>query len=104
MIFNDNLVFTITLYVIMNRFTEFQIISSTIQNIGIWMNLMKNNNSKWDFFSGIINGKMNLSGIGEIAQSKWLKTFDMRPDMNLWMGEYIIMPNHFHALIGIGGK
>ena len=26
----------------------------------------------------------------------------MRPDMNLWMGEYVIMPNHFHAIIGIG--
>jgi len=26
----------------------------------------------------------------------------MRPDMNLWMGEYVVMPNHFHAIIGIG--
>lgn len=22
--------------------------------------------------------------------------------MNLWMGEYVVMPNHFHAIIGIG--
>jgi len=28
----------------------------------------------------------------------------MRPDMNLWMGEYTIMPNHFHAIIGIGNN
>ena len=26
----------------------------------------------------------------------------MRPDMNLQMGEYVIMPNHFHAIIIIG--
>ena len=26
----------------------------------------------------------------------------MRPDMNLTIGEYVIMPNHFHAIIGIG--
>ncbi len=26
----------------------------------------------------------------------------MRPDMNLEMGEFVIMPNHFHAIIGIG--
>jgi len=34
------------------------------------------------YFGEIINGKMNLSKIGEV---EWLKTFDMRPDMNLWM-------------------
>jgi len=22
--------------------------------------------------------------------------------MNLWMGEFIVMSNHFHAIIGIG--
>jgi putative transposase len=31
-----------------------------------------------------------------------MKTFEMRPDMNLKMGEYLIMPNHFHAIIIIG--
>jgi hypothetical protein len=28
----------------------------------------------------------------------------MRPDMNLFMGEYVVMPNHFQAIIGIGQK
>lgn len=45
---------------------------------------------------------VSLSPIGEIAECEWLKTFEMRPDMNLWMEEYVIMPNHFHAIIGIG--
>lgn len=45
---------------------------------------------------------VSLSPIGEIAQAEWLKTFEIRPDMNLWMGAYVIMPNHFHAIIGIG--
>lgn len=45
---------------------------------------------------------MALSEIGEIADGEWLKTFKMRPDMNLWMGEYVVMPNHLHAIIGIG--
>lgn len=45
---------------------------------------------------------VSLSPIGKIVQNEWLKTFEMRPDMNLWMGEYIVMPNHFHAIIGIG--
>jgi len=54
------------------------------------------------FFGEIVGGVMELSPMGEIAQSEWLKTFEMRPDMNLWMGEYVVMPNHFHAIIGIG--
>jgi len=26
----------------------------------------------------------------------------MCPDMNLTMGKYVVMPNHFHGIIGIG--
>lgn len=54
------------------------------------------------WFGDVVHEKMELSDIGEIAQSEWLKTFEMRPDMNLWMGEYVVMPDHFHAIIGIG--
>lgn len=46
--------------------------------------------------------RVSLSKIGEIVKREWLKTFEMRPDMNLWMGDYVVMPNHFHAIIGIG--
>lgn len=54
------------------------------------------------YFGKIIDGKMQLSEIGEIIESEWLKTFEMRPDMNLEMDEYVVMPNHFHAIIIIG--
>ncbi|MEL6557413.1 MAG: transposase [Bacteroidota bacterium] len=54
------------------------------------------------FFGEISDGKMILSDIGKIVESEWLKTFDMRPDMNLGMGEFVVMPNHFHAVISIG--
>ncbi len=58
------------------------------------------NRSHW--FGEITKGVMYLSEIGQITQNEWLKTFEMRPDMHLWMGEYVVMPNHFHAIIGIG--
>jgi putative transposase len=45
---------------------------------------------------------VSLSPIGKIVQTEWIKTFEMRPDMNLQMGDYVIMPNHFHAVIIIG--
>jgi putative transposase len=54
------------------------------------------------YFGKIIDGEMNLSELGKITQSEWLKTIDLRPDMNISFGEFIIMPNHFHAIISIG--
>jgi len=54
------------------------------------------------YFGEIENGEMHLSEIGRIVEKEWLKTFDMRPDMNLQMGVFVIMPNHFHAIIIIG--
>lgn len=54
------------------------------------------------YFGEIIDGEMQLSEIGEIVESEWIKTFEMRPDMNLEMDEYVVMPNHFHAIIIIG--
>lgn len=54
------------------------------------------------YFGEIENGIMVLSEIGEIVKTEWLKTFEMRPDMNLQMGEFVVMPNHFHAVIIIG--
>ena len=54
------------------------------------------------YFGDVLNGKMQLSEIGKIVDAEWLKTFEMHPDMNLKRGAYIIMPNHFHAIIIIG--
>lgn len=54
------------------------------------------------YFGEILDGKMQLSEIGEIVENEWIKTFEIRPDMNLTMGEYVVMPNHFHAIIIIG--
>jgi hypothetical protein len=45
---------------------------------------------------------MQLSEIGKILKIEWLKTFEIRPDMNLSMSEYVVMPNHFHGIVVIG--
>lgn len=54
------------------------------------------------YFGDVVNKEMQLSEIGKVVKQEWLKTFEMRPDMNLQMGEWQIMPNHFHAIIVIG--
>lgn len=54
------------------------------------------------YFGEIVNGQIKLSEIGQIVESEWYKTFDMRVDMNLMQDEFIVMPNHFHAILIIG--
>lgn len=61
------------------------------------------------YFGNIINPKpdvehfeMQLSEIGQIVETEWLRTPEVRPDMNLELCEYQVMPNHFHAILIIG--
>jgi REP element-mobilizing transposase RayT len=58
--------------------------------------------NKAKYFGEIEDKQMRLSRFGKIAEKHWLRTFTLRKDMNLTMGEYVVMPNHFHAIIGIG--
>lgn len=44
-----------------------------------------------------------LTSLGQIVRQEWLKTPDIRKDMNITLDEFVIMPDHFHAIIIIGG-
>ena len=52
-----------------------------------------------NLFGEIKNGKMILNIFGKIAKEEWEKTAEIRKNCSL--GEFIIMPNHFHAIISI---
>ncbi len=54
------------------------------------------------YFGKIENGEMFLNELGLIVNNEWMQTPIIRPDMNLELGEFITMPNHFHAIIMIG--
>ncbi len=56
------------------------------------------------FFGEVINGEMILNDLGQIVENEWVKTIEMRPDMNLELGEFVVMPNHFHGIIIIGNN
>ena len=45
---------------------------------------------------------MVLNPYGIIAYNEWLKTPELRPNVEL--GEFIIMPNHMHAIIRLSGR
>ncbi len=51
------------------------------------------------YFGDVVDAKMQLSPIGKIEETEWIKTIELRPDMNLELGEFVVMPNHFHAII-----
>ena len=55
-----------------------------------------------NYFGEIVDGKMILSEIGKISEQEWIKTPEIRPDMNLELDAFVVMPNHFHAIIIIG--
>ena len=54
------------------------------------------------YFGEIINEQMQLSELGKIAEIEWTKTIQLRSDMNLGSGEFVVMPNHVHGIILIG--
>jgi REP element-mobilizing transposase RayT len=53
-------------------------------------------------FGSIANGQMNLSQYGEIVRGEWEKSTQIRAEIEL--GDYVIMPNHFHAIVFITGN
>lgn len=53
-------------------------------------------------FGKIIDEKMRLNDAREIVADEWEKTPIMRK--NIQLDEWIIMPNHFHAIIAVGAR
>jgi len=55
--------------------------------------------NRMNLFGKIQDGKMILNHFGNIIKEEWEKTTSIRKDISL--GEYCIMPNHFHGIIEI---
>lgn len=56
------------------------------------------------FFGIIKNGFMCLNDIGTLVHQEWVNTPILRPDMNIELGAFVVMPNHIHGIITIGGN
>lgn len=52
------------------------------------------------YFGHIVDGKMVLSEKGVIVKNEWLNTINIRRG-EVILHEYIVMPNHFHAIVEI---
>ena len=49
------------------------------------------------YFGKIVNGKMRLNKIGGIVCDEWIKTGQIRKNVDL--DTWVVMPNHFHAIV-----
>jgi hypothetical protein len=54
------------------------------------------------FFGEVENQEMILNEIGNIVQEEWIKTPAIRPNMNLDLDAFVVMPNHFMQLFVLG--
>ena len=54
-----------------------------------------------ELFGGIVDAAIRLSPIGEIVRDEWLRSSDIRPDLEL--DEFAMMPNHLHGVVIFSG-
>lgn len=50
-------------------------------------------------FGNVENGEMRFSELGKIAYNEFLKSFEIRKELQL--GAFCLMPNHLHAIVGL---
>ncbi len=48
-------------------------------------------------FGNVEGGDIRLNRLGEIVRDEWLRTAEIR--MEIELGEYVVMPNHLHGII-----
>jgi putative transposase len=54
-----------------------------------------------NLFGEVVNGEMQLNELGNIAHREWFKTAELRPYVELFEDDFVIMPNHAHGIIWI---
>ena len=50
-------------------------------------------------FGNVVNGAMVLNATGQVVADEWLKSADIRNEIEL--DEFVVMPNHLHAVVFI---
>ena len=53
-------------------------------------------------FGEILHRHVVVNEIGRLVETEWLKTPELRPDMHLVLGAFVVMPDHFHAILLVG--
>lgn len=52
-------------------------------------------------FGEVLKEEVLLNDLGKIAQAEWFKTARLREYVEVYEGEFVVMPNHIHGIIHI---
>ena len=52
-------------------------------------------------FGVVVDGEMRLNEYGKIVREEWLRTKELRPNVEIMEDEFVVMPNHFHGIVRI---
>jgi len=52
-------------------------------------------------FGRVVDGKMVLNEYGEIVREEWFRSARIRDEIELFPGEFVVMPNHVHGIVWI---
>jgi len=53
-------------------------------------------------FGEVVDGRMLLNAQGEIVKAEWLRTAEIRPEVEL--DGFMVMPNHLHGIVVVSGS
>jgi REP element-mobilizing transposase RayT len=53
-------------------------------------------------FGDVVDGEMRLNDAGKIVRNEWLRTGDIRSNVELDV--FVVMPNHFHAIVCLSNE
>jgi REP element-mobilizing transposase RayT len=67
-----------------------------------WYFVTFNTKHRIPYLGKIVDGKMQFSEVGKVARDQWKQTPSIRSKMNIQLGAFVVMPDHFHGIIGIG--
>jgi REP element-mobilizing transposase RayT len=54
-----------------------------------------------EIFGEVINGEMRLSALGKIVYEEWLRSAQIRKEIQIFEDEFVVMPNHLHGIVRI---
>jgi len=51
-----------------------------------------------EIFGEIKNGEMILSPLGKIVHAEWMRSAEIRKEIQIFDDEFVVMPNHLHGI------
>jgi hypothetical protein len=54
-------------------------------------------------FGEIVDGEMRTNACGAIVRDEWMRSAQIRQEIQLSPGEFVVMPNHIHGIVWIVG-